>query len=88
MSGDVHVRICEGLGVRFPRATRRIVGCAHRDDAERFWSALRARLSPFNLELHPAKTWLIECRRCAADRRGRRARGQPVTFNCPEGAVG
>ena len=23
MSGDVHVRFCEGLGVRFPRATRR-----------------------------------------------------------------
>jgi hypothetical protein len=22
MSGDVHVRICEGLGVKFPRATR------------------------------------------------------------------
>ena len=24
MSGDVHVRICEGLGVKFPRATRRL----------------------------------------------------------------
>jgi hypothetical protein len=22
MSGDVHVRFCEGLGVKFPRATR------------------------------------------------------------------
>ncbi len=22
MRGDAHVRICEGLGVRFPRATR------------------------------------------------------------------
>ncbi len=24
MSGDVHVRFCEGLGVRFPRATRQV----------------------------------------------------------------
>ena len=24
MSGDVHVRFCEGLGVKFPRATRRL----------------------------------------------------------------
>ena len=23
MTGDCHVRICEGLGVKFPRATRR-----------------------------------------------------------------
>jgi RNA-directed DNA polymerase len=27
MSGDVHVRICERVGVRFPRATRPIVVC-------------------------------------------------------------
>ena len=25
MSGDAHVRICESLGVRFPRATRLVV---------------------------------------------------------------
>ncbi len=25
MSGDVHVRICEGLGVKFPRATRLVI---------------------------------------------------------------
>jgi hypothetical protein len=28
MSGDTHVRICESLGVRFPRATRRAPGKA------------------------------------------------------------
>jgi RNA-directed DNA polymerase len=27
MSGDVHVRICERLGVRFPRATRLVILC-------------------------------------------------------------
>jgi len=25
MSGDVHVRICEGLGVKFPWATRLVI---------------------------------------------------------------
>src|SRR5246127_2416495 len=28
MSGDAHVRICESLGVRFPRATRLVVSLA------------------------------------------------------------
>ncbi len=27
MSGDAHVRFCEGLGVRFPRATRLVILC-------------------------------------------------------------
>ncbi len=30
MSGDVHVRFCERLGVRFPRATRLIITGATR----------------------------------------------------------
>ena len=51
------------------------------DDAERFWSELRARMSTFNLELHPEKTRLIEFGRFAADRRRRRAQGKPATFN-------
>jgi RNA-directed DNA polymerase len=58
-----------------------IVGFDHRDDAERFWSELRARMSTFNLELHPEKTRLIEFGRFAADRRRRRAQGKPATFN-------
>ena len=28
MSGDAHVRICESLGVKFPRATRLVVSIA------------------------------------------------------------
>ncbi len=28
MSGDAHVRICESLGVKFPRATRLAVSIA------------------------------------------------------------
>jgi RNA-directed DNA polymerase len=59
-----------------------IVGFAHRDDAERFWSALQDRMRTFNLERHPEKTRLIELGRLAADRRRRRAQGKPATFNC------
>jgi RNA-directed DNA polymerase len=81
MSGDVHVRFCEGVGVRLPRATHLIVGFEHRDDAERFWKELQARMRRFNLELHPEKTRLIEFGRFAADRRRRRAQGKPATFD-------
>jgi hypothetical protein len=38
-----------------------IVGCAHRDAAERFWAALRARFQQVNLALPPEKTRRIEC---------------------------
>ena len=33
MSGDAHVRICESLGVQFPRATRLVVSIA----GETYW---------------------------------------------------
>ena len=81
MSGDVHVRFCEGVGVRLPRATHRLVGFEHRDDAERFWRALRERRGPVKLELHPEQTRLIECGRIAAERRQRRAQGKPATVD-------
>jgi RNA-directed DNA polymerase len=54
-----------------------IVGCAHRDDAARCWSARRDRMGQCNVELHPEKTRLIECGRCAVERRTRRAQGTP-----------
>ena len=58
-----------------------IVGFAHRDDAERFWAALRERLQQFHLELHPGKTRLLEFGRFAAERRQRRGQGKPETFD-------
>src|SRR5262249_45298360 len=54
-----------------------IVGFAHRDDAERFWSALRDRLGQCNLERHPEPTRLIEFGRFAVERRKRCAQGKP-----------
>jgi retron-type reverse transcriptase len=40
-----------------------IVGCAYRDDAERFWRALQERFEKCNLALPPEKTRRIECGR-------------------------
>lgn len=57
-----------------------IVGFEHREDAERFLTALRERLGQFGLELHPEKTRLLEFGRFAADRRRRRGEGKPETF--------
>jgi RNA-directed DNA polymerase len=56
-----------------------IVGFEDRGDAERFWAALRERWPQCALELHPAKTRLMECGRFAAARRARRSQGKPET---------
>ena len=81
MSGDVHVRICERLGVRFPRATRLILGFQYQTDADRFLEILRKRLGKFGLELHPEKTRRIEFGRFAEENRRRRGEGKPETFD-------
>jgi RNA-directed DNA polymerase len=69
----------EGILVRYGDDV--LVGFEHRDDAERFWGALRERCATFNLALHPDKTRLIEFGRCAAARRQRRGQGKPETFD-------
>jgi RNA-directed DNA polymerase len=81
MRRESHVRFREGAGVRFPRATRRVIAFEREDDARRFLGELRERLGRFALELHPEKTRLIEFGRHAADRRRRRGLvGAPETF--------
>jgi hypothetical protein len=81
MSGDVHVRFCERLGVQLPRATHLVVGFEHREEAERFLTDLRARFARFGLALHPDKTRLIEFGRHADQNRRGRGDGKPETFN-------
>ena len=81
MSGDVHVRFCERLGVQFPRATHLALGFQVKSDAERFWAELAERFRKFHLELHPEKTRLLEFGPYAADNRKRRGQGKPETFN-------
>jgi RNA-directed DNA polymerase len=57
-----------------------VVGFEYREDAERFWAALRDRLAEFSLELNAEKTRLIEFGRFAAERRKARGLGRPETF--------
>lgn len=54
-----------------------VTGFEFQDDAERFLAALKERLGKFALELHGDKTRLIEFGRYAAERRGKRGRGNP-----------
>jgi len=58
-----------------------VVGFQHESDAVRFLEELRERFRKFNLELHAEKTRVIEFGRFAAERRERRGKGKPETFN-------
>ena len=78
MSGDVHVRFCERLGVKFPRATHLVLGFARQDDAVRMLEVLHKRMSKYGLTLHPDKTRLIPFKR---PRTGENGRSGPGTFN-------
>ena len=57
-----------------------LAGFQHREDAERFLADLRERFAGFGLDLHPAKTRLIEFGRYAAERRKARGDRKPETF--------
>ena len=54
MSGDVHVRICERLGVRFPRVTRLVAGFQHEEEAEALLAEVADRLVSELCGLTPA----------------------------------
>jgi RNA-directed DNA polymerase len=58
-----------------------VVGFEHATDARRFWTDLAERFAKFGLELHPAKTRLLEFGRYAAERRKRNGRGKPESFD-------
>ena len=58
-----------------------VMGFEHETEARRFWAALAERFAKFGLELHPAKTRLIEFGRYAAERRKRNGRGKPESFD-------
>jgi len=59
MSGDVHVRFCEGLGVRLPRATRLVVLCTTKRQAEKALAAVTQCVEDdLGLALNPEKTQL------------------------------
>jgi len=58
-----------------------VVGFEYRTDAEQFLTAFQERLAKFGLEVHPAKTRLIEFGRFAVQNRKQRGAGKPDTFN-------
>ena len=53
----------------------------YKDDAEKFYRALGARLAKFGLELAPEKTRTLEFGRFAASNRSGRGEGKPGTFS-------
>ncbi len=52
----------------------------YKEDAERFYAALRTRLGKFNLSIAEEKTKIIEFGRFAESNRKRRGEGKPETF--------
>lgn len=53
----------------------------YREDAEKFYGALGARMAKFDLELAPEKTRILEFGRYAAEIRRKRGDGKPDTFS-------
>jgi len=80
MRGDVQVRFCERLGVKFPRATHLVMGVQYEADARKMMVALRERLAAFGLMLHEEKTRLLEFGRLSTERREARGDRRPETF--------
>lgn len=75
MSRDVHVRICESSGVRFPCATRLVVCFQAGKEARGFGEMLKERLAKFGLSIAEDKSRIIEFGRYVwqkAQREGRK----------------
>ena len=74
-------RQAQGAMIVVRYADDTVVGFEHKADAKRFLADLRARLAAFDLNLHPAKTRLIEFGQYAATDRAARGDGKPETFD-------
>jgi len=69
----------EVIIVRF--ADDLVLGFQYKEEAERYFTALKEQLSGFGLTLHPEKTRLKEFGRYAAERRKKRGEGKPEGFD-------
>ena len=58
-----------------------VLGFQYKQDAEVLLEALKNRLSDFSLAFHPAKTRMLEFGRYAQERRAKRGKGKPETFD-------
>jgi RNA-directed DNA polymerase len=82
MGREFHVRFREGLGVRFPRATRLVMGFTCAEDARRVLDILPKRFGKYGLTIHPDKTRLVLFRSPAAPPRDDDGTGTlPGTFD-------
>src|SRR5512135_1279261 len=62
MRREPPVRIREGLGVKFPRATRLVILCRTPEEASRALELVRTWVSDNGLTLHPTKTRVVNAR--------------------------
>jgi len=60
MSGDVHVRFCESVGVKLPGATHLVVLCRNEVAAQAALEEVRAWTISVGLTLHPVKTRIVD----------------------------
>ena len=67
MRRESPVRFREGLGVKFPRATRLVMGFACEEDARRVMDVLPKRFEKYGLTIHPDKTRLVPFERPSGD---------------------
>ena len=58
-----------------------VLSFEHREDAQRFLTAMQARMERFHLELNMEKTQLLEFGRKSPQARGERGNGRPRTFD-------
>ena len=58
-----------------------VLGFQYKEEAERYHKALKEQLSRHGLTLHPEKTRLKEFGRYAAERRKKRGKGKPESFD-------
>ena len=62
MRREFHVRFSEGGGVKLPSATRLVILCRTREEADAALAEVRAWVSENGLVLHPEKTHVGDCR--------------------------
>jgi hypothetical protein len=81
MSGDVHVRFYESLGVELRGATHLILCFQYREDAEKVLDGLKKRFAKYGLTLHPDKTRLMDFGRKALAQSEQPGGPRPATFD-------
>ena len=59
MNREIHVRFREGVGVRFPRATRLVILCKSESQCKEALRRVKIVMERLGLEMHPEKTRMV-----------------------------